>query len=136
MRRIELQPDNIEIVLTGLTMIGALQGRLVIPYANIRAVYPALHLPPGLLRMGGTAIGPIHEGHYIGEGGWYFLSYENANRVMTLILEGFRLGRLPYLGIAIEVDDPPSMASLVLSRLSATAPASAPITPAPDNHNP
>jgi hypothetical protein len=119
MRRIELQPDSIEIVLTGLTMIGALQGRLVIPYANIRAVYPELHLPPRLLRMGGTSIGPIHEGHYIGEGGWYFLSYENANRVMTLDLEGFRLGRLSYLGIAIEVDDPASMAASLAARLVA-----------------
>lgn len=122
MRRVELHQDTIEVILTGLTMLEAMQGRLSIPYGTIRTVHPKLNVRRHLLRMGGTSIGPIQEGHYIdGEGGWYFLSYENPDRVITLELDGFRLGRQPYLAVAVEVDDPASMTEAIQTRLNDTA---------------
>ncbi|NMP24538.1 hypothetical protein [Sulfobacillus harzensis] len=75
MRRVELGDEALIIQLTGLTMLEALQGRLVIPYEQIAVVHDSLVIPP-LLRVGGTTLGPIHEGHYVGDQGWYFLSLE------------------------------------------------------------
>lgn len=118
MRRIELGTDRVVIALTGLTMLEAWQGRLVIPYANILRVYAHLHIPPHLLRVGGTTLGTLHEGHYVGDRGWYFLSYENPERVLTLDLDEFRLGHQQYAAVAIEVDDPVTLAQAVTRRLS------------------
>jgi hypothetical protein len=118
MRRIELGESSLEIVLTGLTMIEAMQSRLSIPYAHIDRVLPHLAVRPNLLRMSGTAIGPIQEGHYIdGQGGWYFLSYENADRVITIELNGFRLGKELYRAVVLEVDEPQSMAEAIQDRV-------------------
>lgn len=119
MRRVELHEDTLEIVLTGLTRLEAMQGRLSIPYANIRAVHPRLRARPNLLRVGGTAIGPIQEGHYIDDrGDWYFLSYENPSHVVTIELDDFHLGRQHYCAIAVEVDDPLSMTEAIKNRLA------------------
>lgn len=121
MRRVELHDETVEIVLTGLTMLEAMQGRFSIPYTTIRGVHAALNMPPNLLRLGGTAIGPIQEGHYIGDRGWYFLSYENPDRVVTLDLEDYHVGRQLYCGVAVEVADPETMAEAIRNRLP-TAP--------------
>jgi hypothetical protein len=118
LRRIALNDEALEIVLTGLTMLGAFTSRVVIPYRHIETVWSRLRVPPRLLRLGGTSIGPIHEGHYLGEDGWYFLSYENPDRVITLDLRDFRWGRHLYCGAAIEVDDPVTMAAAIKERLS------------------
>lgn len=118
MRRVELHDQNLEIILTGLTMLEALQGRLVIPYAQIAAVYPRLQIPPNLWRLGGTSMGANHEGHYVGEDGWYFLSFQNPEQVITLNLANFRLGRQRYAGVAVEVDNPDSMAESIKQHLS------------------
>lgn len=119
MRRIELEEQQLVIQLTGLTMVEALQGRLVIPYANIIQVHQALVVPP-LLRVGGTTLGPMHEGHYVGDQGWYFLSYEDPSRVVTLDLHEYHLGRQLYKGVAIEVDDPETFAEALQNRLDTT----------------
>lgn len=117
MRRVELGDQSVKITLTGLTMVEALQGRIEIPYGNISTVHPQLRVPPHLLRVGGTSLGPMQEGHYVGDSGWYFLSYENPDRVLTLNLDGFYLGRQPYCAVAIEVDDPETMAEAIRNRL-------------------
>ena len=121
MRRVELTDQTVEIVLTGLTMLEAMQGRLSIPYNKITAVHPRLNMPPNLLRLGGTSIGSIQEGHYLGDRGWYFLSYENPDRVVTLELDDFHLGRQPYHGVAVEVPDPQGTAGAIDVRRSAAA---------------
>ena len=118
MRRVELHDNTVEIILTGLTMLKALQARVSIPYANIRHAHDSLQIPPNLLHAGGTAIGTIQEAHYIGEDGWYFLSYENPQRVITLELRDFHLGRQLYCAVAVEVDDPVALAKTVNARLS------------------
>ncbi len=117
MRRVELEANTVEIILTGLTMLEALQGRISIPYANIRRVFPELRVPPNLLHAGGTAIGRIQEGHYIGDDGWYFLSYENPSQVITLELEDFYLGRQRYRAAAVEVMDPQTVSESISRRL-------------------
>lgn len=121
MRRVELNDNGVTIVLTGLTMLEALQGHLVIPYANIRRVYPNIHIPPDLVKLGGTAIGATPEGHYMGTNGWYFLSFEHEDRVITLELDDFHLGRQPYCGVAVEVDDPQETASAIQTHIAAPA---------------
>lgn len=120
MRRVELTDEAVEVVLTGLTMLEAMQGRLSIPYNKITGVHPTLATPDNLLRLGGTGIGPIQEGHYIGDRGWYFLSYENPDRVVTLDLDNFHLGRHPYYGVAVEVADPEVMAQEIRRRMQKT----------------
>ncbi len=121
MRRIELQDDNVTIILTGLTMLEALQGRLVIPYANIRRVHPELHLPSNLVKLGGTTIGATPEGHFMGDDGWYFLSFEHQDRVITIELEDFYLGRQMYHAVAVEVDTPEETAAAIQNRIPSTA---------------
>ncbi len=119
MRRVELHQDTLEIVLTGLTRLEAMQGRFSIPYAHIHAVHANLAPHPNLLRLAGTAVGPnSQEGHYIDEnGGWHFLSYENPNGVITIDLKDFNVGRQHYVTIMVEVDDPVSMAEAIQNRL-------------------
>lgn len=117
MRHIELLDDHIRITLTGLTKIGALQGHLTIPYENIVHVHDHLEVPRNLLRVGGTALGSIQEGHYIGTDGWYFLSYENPTHVVTLDLANFRLGRQTYVAVAIEVDNPDEVAKNIAQKV-------------------
>lgn len=120
MRRVDLHHDNLVITLSGLTMLEALQGKLVIPYRHIIHVHARLRIPPRLLRVGGTTLGAIHEGHYIGEHGWYFLSYEHPDHIVTLDLDSFYLGRQPYLAVAIEVDDPETLAEAITQRMTST----------------
>ncbi len=117
MRHIELQDHQLVITLTGLTMLEALQGRLVIPYGAIARVHSRLRVPPRLLRVGGATIGTIHEGHYVGDKGWYFLSYENPEHVITLDLKNFYIGRHLYVSIAVEVTDPNTVAEAIINRL-------------------
>lgn len=126
MRRVELTDTTVEIVLTGLTMLEAMQGRLSIAYSKIAAIHPYLNLPANLLRLGGTAIGPMQEGHYLGDHGWYFMSYENPNRVVTLELDRFYLGRQPYHGVAVEVADPKATADAISRRCHSAAPPTGP----------
>jgi len=116
MRRVELKDTHLEITLSGITMLEALQGRLIVPYVNIVDVHPQLRVPDNLLRVGGTALGLVHEGHFVGANGWYFLSYEHFDRVITLDLNDFHLGRQIYHGIAIEVDDPETMCQSLNAR--------------------
>lgn len=119
MRRVELHQDTLEIVLTGLIRLEAMQGRISIPYTHIHAVHANLAPHPNLLRLVGTAVSPnAQEGHYLDEsGGWHFLSYENPNRVITIDLKDFHMGRQHYVTIMVEVDDPVSMAEAIRNRL-------------------
>lgn len=106
MRVVNVVEDHIEIVLTGLAKAGALQGRIEIPYANIARVDDHLVVPHHMLRLGGTSLGPIQEGHFESAGLWYFLSFEHPDRVVTIQLKDFRLGRHPYQAVAVGAENP------------------------------
>ena len=120
MRRITLADETLDITLTGVTMLEALQSHVSIPYANIKAVYDGLNISTPLLRLGGTAIGDIHEGHFYGDGGWYFLSYEHPDLVVTVELTNFHLGRQHYVAVAIEAENPQEFACQLRKRLRST----------------
>lgn len=59
-----------------------------------------------LIRLGGTAIGEVQEGHFWHGEDWYFLSYEHSDRVIRLTLNGYYIGDRLYKVVAVGVDDP------------------------------
>jgi hypothetical protein len=117
MRTVSLGDSELEIVLTGLIKVGALQGKIAVPYADIVSVDDYLSVPQHLMRLAGISMGPIEEGHFIAGGFWYFLSYEHPDHVVTINLKGYRIGRSSYQAIALEAEHPADMKKMIESHL-------------------
>lgn len=119
-RTIELGEDALTIRLSGLTSIAAFKRKIVIPYkfiAKVDTVAPNLQ---SLIRLGGTSIGDIQEGHFWHGEDWYFLSYEHPDKVISLTLNDYYIGDRLYKVIVVGVDNPQDMKALIEARLENT----------------
>ncbi len=102
-----------DIVLSGLVKVSALQSRITVPYSNIVSVDDYLSVPEHLLRLAGISLGPIEEGHFMSGGFWYFLSFERPDHVVTINLKNYQIGRNAYQAIALESDRPADLKRLI-----------------------
>ncbi len=106
MRTIHWQPDALNVELSGMEKFEALAGHFRIPYENIAQGLMGVEVPDHLLRLGGTSLGSLKEGHFEAMGLWYFLSFRHPEHVVTLELKNFKIGHHRYAAAAIEVEDP------------------------------
>jgi hypothetical protein len=116
-RTIELGEDVLTVHLSGLTSIAAFKRKIVIPYQFISKVETAPPNLQSLIRLGGTSIGDIQEGHFWHGGDWYFLSYEHPDKVISLTLNGFHIGDRLYKVIVLGVENPQEMKTMIEARL-------------------
>ncbi|GMA58013.1 hypothetical protein C7445_11614 [Alicyclobacillus sacchari] len=116
-RTIELGEDTLAIRLSVLTSIASFKRKIVIPYkfiARVETVAPNLQ---SLIRLGGTSIGDIQEGHFWHGEDWYFLSYEHPDKVISLTLNDYYIGDRLYKVIVVGVDSPQDMKALIEAKL-------------------
>ncbi|GMA58009.1 hypothetical protein C7445_11610 [Alicyclobacillus sacchari] len=116
-RKIELGEDALTIRLSGMTSIAALKRKIVIPYKFIARVDTAAPNLQSLIRLGGTSIGDIQEGHFWHGEDWYFLSYEHPDKVISLTLNDYYIGDRLYKVIVVGVDSPQDMKALIEAKL-------------------
>jgi len=119
-RTIELGEDALTIRLSGLTSIAAFKRKIVIPYkfiARVETVAPNLQ---SLIRLGGTSIGDIQEGHFWHGEDWYFLSYEHPDKIISLTLNDYHIGDRLYKVIVVGVDSPQDTKALIEAKLENT----------------
>ncbi|WP_067929171.1 hypothetical protein [Alicyclobacillus shizuokensis] len=119
-RKIELGEDALTIRLSGLTSIASFKRKIVIPYefiAKVDTVAPNLQ---SLIRLGGTSIGDIQEGHFWHGEDWYFLSYEHPDKVISLTLNDYYIGDRLYKVIVVGVDSPQDKKALIEAKLENT----------------
>lgn len=112
-RTIEVGADAVVVRLTGLTALGALKRRLVIPIGAIRSVSTGPYRPDGL-RLGGASIPftDIREGRFRRRRRWTFLSFENRNRTVALTLDRGSPGT-DYDVVVLGADDPEAVADAI-----------------------
>lgn len=116
-RIIELGEDALTIRLSGLTSIAAFKRKIVIPYKFIVKVDTVAPNLQSLIRLGGTSIGDIQEGHFWHGEDWYFLSYEHPDKVISLTLNDYYIGDRLYKVIVVGVDSPQDMKALIEAKL-------------------
>ncbi|WAH37285.1 hypothetical protein [Alicyclobacillus dauci] len=116
-RRVDIGHDCVTVHLTGLTSVAALKRNIEIPYKHIVHVSTAAPDPTSLMRLGGTAIGDIQEGHFWHGEDWYFLSYEHPDKVICLTLTGYYIGDRLYKVVAVGVGNPQVMKREIEARI-------------------
>jgi hypothetical protein len=118
-RTLEFRSDALIVRLTGLTRFAALRGALRIPYSMIQSVSTApFQMPSGSIRVGGTAMPftDYRQGHFWKRGiGWFFLSYEHADRTVTLRVDNLQSGRFDFSMVVLGVQDPEAVAAEIES---------------------
>lgn len=117
-RRIEIGKECIVIHLTGVTSIAALKRTLEIPYASIVQVAREVPNRASLIRLGGTSVGDIQEGHFWHGEHWYFLSYEHPEQVVCLTLNDFTIGHRVYKVVAFGAEHPAEVCEAIRSRIA------------------
>jgi len=108
-RRVVLERDRLVLEFSGLKHFETLEARFEVPYEKIVSVTTsAFSFPPGTFRLGGVSVPftDIREGHFEFQGSWYFVSFEDREKVVTLYLDGFIHGGRKYSVVAFQVDDP------------------------------
>lgn len=116
-RRVENGKGSAIVHLTGLTSLASFKRNLEIPFTSILHVSIGAPNLNSLIRMGGTALGDIQEGHYYHGEDWYFLLYEHSDKVACLTLNGYYIGDRLYKVIAVGVDDPQGMKEIIEERI-------------------
>jgi hypothetical protein len=132
-RTIELLEDRLAVRLSGITRLAAVTSDFEIPYSAIRSV-SAEPLEISFWRMWKWAganwpLPEIMEGHFRHDGKWYFLSFEDRNKTITLELEGFKMPFAPWPGkrgtfgieptyhaVVLGVDNPQETANAIAAR--------------------
>jgi len=117
-REVVLESDRLILEFSGLKHFETLEARLEIPFDKIRAAATSeFRFPPGTLRLGGTSIPftDIREGHFEFEGSWYFVSFEDRDRVVTLYLDDYVHGGRKYAVVAFQTDDPEAFVDRLVS---------------------
>ncbi|MBX5436678.1 MAG: hypothetical protein IRZ33_05610 [Alicyclobacillaceae bacterium] len=120
-RRLEWGADALTVHLAGLTAVAAFKRKLVIPYRCIVRVDTKAPPQESLMRLGGTAIGNIRGGHFWHGEDWYFLSYEDPEKVVAITLADFHLGHRRYSTVVIGVEDPQAVKEMLERRMPARA---------------
>ncbi|MGD9893836.1 MAG: hypothetical protein AB7R89_08585 [Dehalococcoidia bacterium] len=114
-RTLEFQTDALIVRLTGLTRFAALRGVLRIPYTKIQSVSAEpFHMPAGSIRVGGTSLPftDYRQGNFWKRGiGWFFLSYEHADKTVTLQVDNLASGRFDFSMVVLGADDPAAVAA-------------------------
>ena len=110
-RTIEFEDRELVVRFTGLVHYATLTEELRIPYTAIRSVSTEAFVPPrGTIRWFGTDVPFTHirEGRFSHGGEWYFLSYEDAHRAITLYLDDFSHGdaKEPLRVVVLGTPDP------------------------------
>ncbi|MEM0119861.1 MAG: hypothetical protein QW514_04640 [Thermoprotei archaeon] len=127
-RRIILEKDRLVLEFSGLKHFETLEARFEVPYEKIvGATTSTFRFPPGTLRLGGLSLPftEIREGHFEFQGSWYFVSFEDRDKVVTLYLDGFTHAGKKYSVVAFQVDDPEGF----VERLKKLAPNIKPLEP-------
>jgi hypothetical protein len=132
-RSVELLEDRLVVRLSGMIRVVAATGDFEIPYSAIRSV-SAEPFEVSIWKMWKMAganwpFPEILEGHFRHGGEWYFLSFEDRNKTITLELEGFKMPFAPwpatrgtfgmeptYRCVVLGVDDPQTMANDIAVR--------------------
>jgi hypothetical protein len=123
-RKIVLGPAGVRVELSGLVRLAATTARLSIPYDKIRKVETSpVRIPLRTLRWGGTMVPltDIWEGHFRYRGKWFFFSFEDRNRTITLRLEGFTWRGRAYSIVVLGSHDPKKLQEQLVNRLAARA---------------
>lgn len=132
-RSIELLEDRLVVRLSGITRLAAVTGDFEIPCSAIRSVSaePFEISFWKMWKMAGAnfPFPEIFEGHFRHGGEWYFLSFEDRNKTVTLGLEAFKMPFAPWPGtrgtfgieptyrtVVIGVDHPQATASAIAAR--------------------
>ncbi len=121
-RSVELLEDRLVVRLGGFTRLAALTEDFEIPYSAIQSVSAEpFEAAPWKVAGANVPFTDIREGHFRLGGDWYFLSFEDRQKTVTLGLEGFTLplafGTNPsYRTVVLGVDDPQATANAIASR--------------------
>lgn len=129
-RSLELLDDRLVVRLGGMTRLAAVTGDFEIPYSAIRSISAEpLEILPWKVAGTGIPFTDIREGHFRLGDDWYFLSFEDRAKTITLGLEGFKMPLAPWPGtrgtfgmeptyriVVLGVDDPPAMANALAAR--------------------
>ena len=123
-REVRFESTGLKVKFTGLLHFATTTAEFMVPYAAIRGVSTQFpQLPKGVLRWGGTSVPftDIREGHFRSGDNWYFLSFEDRKQIVTLHLEGLKVGKRLYRELVIQVPDPQRFVREIETRLSTRA---------------
>jgi hypothetical protein len=112
-RKVLLTDRSVVLEFSGLRHFETLESRFEVPFSSIVGVATSeFRFPPGTLRLGGASVPftDIREGHFEFEGSWYFVSFEDRDRVVTLYLDNYVHQGKKYSVVAFQVDDPEAFA--------------------------
>lgn len=117
-RTIEVTTREVVVRLTGWTAVAALKRELRLPLGAIRSVSIDRYEANGL-RLGGTSIPftDIRAGRFRRSGRSTFLSFDDRDRVLTLVLDRSVEG-VDYDVVAVGIDDPAAVAAEIEARRS------------------
>jgi hypothetical protein len=120
-RAVTFERDHLGLAFSGLVHFGTTTAKFDVPYSRISAVSTEpFRFPRGTLRWGGAWIPftDIREGHFWHSGEWYFVSFEDRDKTVTLDLKDFTVHRRSYVKVVIQVDDPRKFARELRRRIS------------------
>lgn|GEM_PF-1617493 len=108
-RQIVLDSDGLKMKFSGLKHFETLETEFDVPYAEMSSVSTEIFdFPTGTYRFGGVRIPftDIREGHFEWQGHWYFVSFEDSEKVVTIYLKNFVHKGRHYSVVAFQVDNP------------------------------
>ncbi len=118
-RTVELGKDSLRLKFTGLRHFETLTAEFDVPYVRMKSVDTGLfQFPPGIMWREGLSVPftDIREGHFEFEGKWYFVSFEDREKVVTIYLDGFDFKGKSYSVLAFQVDDSEAFVEELLRR--------------------
>jgi hypothetical protein len=121
-RAVTFERDHLGLAFSGLLHFGTTTARFDVPYSRISDISTdPFRFPRGTLRWGGAWIPftDIREGHFRHRGEWYFVSFEDRSKTVTLGLNHFTVHRRNYVKVVIQVDDPRKFTRELRRRVSA-----------------
>ncbi|WP_456363497.1 hypothetical protein [Priestia aryabhattai] len=115
-RSVQISNSSVTLKLSGFLRFCALKSRVEMPYKIIKDIKVEIFKAPlTMIRLPGTSMPPlhIHEGSFLHNGDWYFLSYEKKKPVVIIELEGHK----KYRYVVFETENPDQLVVEIKEKL-------------------